>query len=65
MSIPDASALYDESIKLITSYIKKGVSPRNCNKFQYEMTRIKDNLPQMQSLISNFILKADGDGVIR
>ena len=65
MKIPDAATLHDESMKLIMSYMNKGVSPKNCNKFRYEIARIKDNLPQMQMLISNFILKADGNGVIR
>jgi hypothetical protein len=64
MAIKDAPTLYAEALKLVTAYHQHGLSTRNFMKFQSNIRHIRDDVGRMQGLISNFILKADGFGVI-
>lgn len=64
MSIKDASTLHAEASKLVEAYRGKGISERNFMKFRYTINGLKDSLLRMQGFLSNFILKADGDGVL-
>jgi hypothetical protein len=64
MAIKDAATFYATVFKLMMAYHGHGLSTRNLMKFQSHIKPIKDDLVRMQMLVSNFILKAGGDGVI-
>ena len=64
MAIREASALYKRVLEVVTAYHGHGCSTKNFVKFLRNINAIRDNLVQMQMLVSNFILKADGDGVL-
>lgn len=64
MAIRDVNVLHDEVLKLVVPYLGHGISAKNFMKFQRTMRHVKEDLTQMQMFLSNFILKADGDGVV-
>ena len=65
MAIKEAPLLHAKLVELITSYHKKGCSTHNVRRFLATVNALKDDLTKMQMYVSNFILKADGDGVVR
>ena len=64
MAIKDAPTLYKAAWELVTAYHGKGCSTKNIIRFQRTLYGIKDDLTRMQGFLTNFILKADGDGVL-
>jgi hypothetical protein len=65
MILTEPTTLHERVLKLMFDQHNHGLSTKNLSKFIYEINKIKGDLLQMQMLISNFILKADGDGVLR
>ena len=65
MALKNPTELYTRVTKLVTGYLDHGFSAKNYIRFIMSMNQIKDDLGRMQGFISNFILKADGNGVIR
>lgn len=65
MAMEDPVRLHDEALKVIFSFLGKGISAKNVMRFRWDISKIKDNVPQMRGFISNYILAADGDSVIK
>jgi hypothetical protein len=65
MAVKDAPTLYKAALDLGKAYHNKGFSTKNLAKFQHTLHAIKDDLARMQGFLTNFILKADGEGVIK
>lgn len=65
MALTDPAELHARATKIATEYLDHGFSAKHYIRFIMTINQIKDDLPKMQGFISNFILKADGTGVIR
>ena len=63
MKETDSGVLAHNAIDIVRRHEGRGASSNNVRRFVIEMERLR-NLSRIQSYITNFILKADGYGVI-
>jgi len=64
MAIKEPAKLHDRVAEMMLTYHKLGLRTRNSERLVYEIGKIKDNLVEQQKLITNFMLKAEGNGVL-
>lgn len=64
MAIKEPTLLYSRVAELMTNYHKLGLATRNSQRLVYEIAKVKDDLTKQQMLVTNFMLKAEGNGVL-
>lgn len=64
MAIQNPNELHDEAVKVVWPHRDRSMKRAKYQEFAATCWGLKDKLVQLQSYLTNFMLKADGMGVI-